>query len=110
MAGRNILRFMKKICGSGWLVLVLSANLYAQQGPFDPEMLPGTLRASGKVHFVSIDGAFQAANTNWLPCLRILTGGDQVTEPVTVGGHTGVQVGGIKFNAADESYPVWANQ
>lgn len=101
---------MKKLCGSALLILVLAANLCAQPGPFDAETLPPTLRATGQVHFVSIDGAFQAANTNWLPSLKILTGGDHVTEPVTIGGHTGVQIGGIKFNTADESYPVWANQ
>jgi len=92
------------------LILILAANLHAQSGPFDPEALPGCIRATGQVHFVSIDGAFTAPNTNWLPCLKILTGGDQVTTPVTIGSHTGVQVGGIKFNTADDSYPVWASQ
>ncbi len=101
---------MKKICYCGWLALTLTAKLYAQNGPLNPEALPPSIAASRKVHFISIDGVFQAANTNWLPSLKMRTGGDQVTEPVTVGGHTGVKVGGIKFNTADELYPFWAEQ
>ena len=76
----------------------------------NPEVLPPTINATKQVHFVSIDGAFTAPNTNWLPCLKTLTGGDQVTEPVTIGGHTGVEVKGVKFNNADSEYPFWASQ
>jgi hypothetical protein len=101
---------MKKPVMSALLTLALAANLFAQSGPFNPEALPVSVRPAGKVHFVSIDGAFQAPATNWLPSLSILTGGDQVTQPVTIGGHTGVQVMGIKFNTADDQYPVWANE
>ncbi len=93
---------------AAWFLFALLANLSAQTGPFDAEKLPPTLRADSKVHFVSLDAAFQAPNTNWLPCLKILTGNDHVTQPVTIGGHTGVEVAGIKFNTADEQYPVWA--
>jgi hypothetical protein len=96
-------------CGV-FLVFTLTANLYAQGGALDPESLPSSIRADAKVHFVSIDDAFNAPNTNWLPCLKILTGGDHTTEPVTVGGHTGVKVDGIKFNTADEHYPFWADK
>ncbi len=101
---------MIKIRGAILVLLFLTANLHAQTGPPDPEKLPATLRPDRRVHFVSIDGAFTAPNTNWLPSLSILTGGDQVTESITNGSHTGVEVKGVKFNTADDQYPVWADQ
>ena len=42
--------------------------------------------------------------------MKILTGGDHPTEPITIGGHTGVKVNGVKFNTADELFPTWANE
>lgn len=82
----------------------------AKKGPFNPEALPPTINADKKVHFISIDGAFTAPNPNWTPNLKTLTGGDHTTQPVTIGGHTGVQVMGIKFNNADDLYPLWAQE
>ncbi|MDB6125815.1 MAG: hypothetical protein JWQ71_4808 [Pedosphaera sp.] len=97
-----------------WFVFVLfllSVNaLYAQKESLDSEKLPATIRPDKKVHYVSIDGAFKPANTNWHASLKILTGGDHTTEAVTVDGHSGVKVSGIKFNTADELYPFWAGQ
>ncbi|MCA1596024.1 MAG: hypothetical protein LC772_06330, partial [Chloroflexi bacterium] len=42
--------------------------------------------------------------------LKILTGGDQPTVPVTAGGHRAVKVAGFKFNTADDQYNTWANE
>jgi hypothetical protein len=100
---------MKKICACILSLLVTATALRAQSSAPDPETLPASIRPELKVHFVSIDSAFTAPNTNWTPCLSILTGGDQVTQPVTIGGHSGVQVMGIKFNTADDQYPIWAS-
>ncbi len=91
-------------------LIFLSVNLRAQKAPLDPEALPPTIQPSKQVHFISIDGAFQPPNTNWFPCLKTLTGGDHTTDPVTVGGHSGVKVMGIKFNNADSSYAFWADK
>jgi hypothetical protein len=102
---RNMRRI---ICAFGFLAL--AANIFAQSEPFDPESLPPTIDPARKAHFVSIDGAFRAPNGNWLPCLKTLTGGDHTTEPVTVGGHTGVKVDGIKFNNADTNFAFWADK
>ncbi len=88
-------------------LVFLTANLPAQN---NPEALPPSIQPAKKVHFISIDSAFKAPNTNWLPCLKTLTGGDHATEPVTIGGHEGVKVSGIKFNNADESYAFWADK
>lgn len=101
---------MKNICFLVSLLAFLSTKLAAQNASLDPESLPPSINPAMKVHFVSIDGAFKAANTNWSPCLKTLTGGDHTTQPVTIGGHTGVKVSGIKFNTADESYAFWADK
>src|SRR5580704_9549497 len=98
---------MKTVWPTVLFSIVLATNLTAQN---NPEALPPSIKPSGKVHFVSIDGAFKPANTNWLPCLKILTGGDHTTEPVTIGGHEGVKVSGIKFNTADASFAFWADK
>jgi len=90
--------------------LALAGNIHAQKGPFDPEPLPPTINPACQVHFVTIDGLFQAPNSNWLPCLETLTGGDHTTAPVTVGGHTGVSVSGIKFNNAASAFAFWADK
>ncbi len=82
----------------------------AKKGPFSPEKLPPTLDLTRKVHFVSIDSAFTAPADTWTPCLHVLTGADHITEPITVGGHTGVQVTGIKFNTVDDQFTLWANE
>ncbi|MEO6036649.1 MAG: hypothetical protein ABIQ35_15470 [Verrucomicrobiota bacterium] len=95
------------------LLLFLFCNLIAARAelsPPDPEQLPTRIDASKKVHFVSIDHAFQPANSNWIESLKILTGADHVTEPVKVGGHEGVRVMGVKFNTADARYQTWADQ
>jgi len=82
----------------------------AKNGPFDPEKWPPTIDLSRKVHFISIDGMLASPGDNWTANLKILTGGDHPTEPVTVGGHTGVRIAGFKFNTADELYPLWAKE
>ncbi len=98
------------------LLLLITALLFSfvrsSEGapPLDPEKLPPTIASNKVVHFVSVDDAFQPANSNWVSSLKILTGADHVTEPVTVGGHRGLKVMGIKFNTADSKYQTWANQ
>ena len=81
-----------------------------KRGPFNPEKLPPTLDLTRKVHFVSVDSAFTAPADTWAPCLHVLNGADHITEPIIAGGHTGVQVMGIKFNNADDQFTFWANE
>lgn len=85
-------------------------SLFSQTKPLDPEKFPPGVNALKKVHFISVDDAFKPANTNWIASLKILTGGDHATESVTVGGHHGVRVMGIKFNTADSQYSTWAQE
>ena len=94
-------------------VLIAGKNPGNAQGPFSPDVWPPTLDLSKTVHYVSVDNAFSPPAPNWTPNLKILTGGpgsDHITDPVTVGGHTGVQVMGIKFNTADDHFATWANE
>ncbi len=92
------------------LFVGVMARPAAKTGPFSPEAWPPTIDATKKVHFISVDGALGPANDNWTPNLKILTGGDHPTEPVTIGGHTGVRIAGFKFNTADDQYPIWAGE
>lgn len=97
-------------------LLLLPGLLYARsgprtaRGPFSPEAWPPTLDPTKKVHYISIDNALTPPSANWTSNLKILTGGDQPTESVTVGGHTGVRVAGFKFNTADDQFSLWANE
>ena len=99
-----------KIFSALILVAFATLNLAAQTVPQNPEKLPTTINPAKKVHFVSIDQQFEPANSNWVASLKTLTGGDHTTEPVTIGGHTGVRVMGMKFNTADTQFQTWASQ
>lgn len=95
------------------LLAIGSKSLCADRGPhgpFNPEKWPPTLDLTRKVHFISIDGALTPPTPDWTPNLMVLTGADHVTEAVTVAGHTGVRVVGIKFNTADDQYTFWAGE
>jgi hypothetical protein len=100
---------MKKLCLFLFLVCLAQISTAKPVRP-DPEKLPTTINAAKKVHFISIDNAFQPANSNWAASLKILTGGDHATEAVDIGGHKGVRVMGIKFNTADTKFQTWASQ
>lgn len=104
---------MKRAMLAGAMVLSLvgaAAGQGPRRGPFDPEAWPPTIDATKKVHFISVDNALKPPSDNWLPNLKILTGGDHPTEPVKVGGHDAVRIAGMKFNTADDQYPFWADQ
>jgi hypothetical protein len=91
-------------------LLAGAINLHAQTGPFDPEAWPPTKAADKKVHYVSVDSAFAPVSGTWLADeLNILSGGDQITQAITIGGHTGVKVTGNYFNVADQMFDEWAD-
>src|SRR5438552_12648010 len=94
------------------LPLLLGGNysISAQTGPFSPEDWPATKDPAKKVHYVSVGSAFTPVGADWLPDeLQILSGGDQVTGPITIGGHDGVKVLGTYLNIADPMYSDWAD-
>ncbi|MBN1420341.1 MAG: hypothetical protein JXP34_16290 [Planctomycetes bacterium] len=91
------------------LSLCQGSALFAQ-GPYDPEDWPLPFDETRIVHYVSTDSMFPPAGPSWIENgLQILTGGDQVTEAITIGGHNGVQVTGSYLNVKDPNYAEWAD-
>lgn len=81
----------------------------AQTGPFPPENWPTTRDASKRVHYVSLDDALSPPGATWEPTLSVLTGGDQVTQDITIGGYRGKKVTGSFLNIADSAFTTWAD-
>lgn len=105
---------MKITCFSLWLVAFAAGTLVlkAQTTPFSPDDWPATKKSDKKVHYVNVDPdqAFAPVSDNWLAdSLQILSGGDQGTAPITIGGHTGVKVTGSYLNIADTAFQEWAD-
>ena len=95
----------------GVLCLVLvSATLVAQTGPFDPENWPTTVNPAMKVHYVVTDATLAPPGGTWLEAtLQALTGGDQTTTDLTIGGHQAKKVTGNYLNIADVEFGEWAD-
>lgn len=102
---------MKKqiVLTSLWLAAV-SCVLQAQTGPFDPANWPETADAAKIVHFVTTDGTLAPLGDSWIQGgMKILSGGDQQTESVNIGGYTGLRVTGSYLNVSDGDYIEWAD-
>lgn len=78
-------------------------------GPYDPDQWPSVADPNKTVHFVSTDNIFPALGAGWTSTLNILSGGDQVTSPVTLRGRTGLKALGNYVNTADNSFTEWAD-
>jgi len=94
------------------LFLAASAlGVSAQTNAPDPEAWPPTIDTNKTVHYISVDGAFSPPSASWISGdLQILSGGDQITSPITIGGHRGLGTIGQYLNIADSDYTVWANE
>lgn len=92
------------------LTLALVGILHGQEGPFPPDAWPPTVDADKTVHFVSVDFDLEGLNGNWDESLTVLSGGDQVTVPVNIGGYEGLRATRNYLNIADFDYPVWEDQ
>jgi hypothetical protein len=80
------------------------------QGPFPPEQWPASADPNKVVHFVSVGDALAPLSANWLTGnMQILSGGDQVTTPIQIGGFNGLKVTGNFLNIADNDYTEWAD-
>jgi len=88
----------------------VATSCLAQTGPFDPDQWPATVDSSKVVHYVVTDGGLEPPDVYWVENLNILTGGDQVTEDFSIGGHTGKKVTGSFLNVADADYWQWADE
>lgn len=91
------------------LVWILGAlRVAAQTGPFDPENWPATKKANSTVHYTLVDGGLEAPSGTWLENeLILLSGGDQATTEISIGGHRGLKVIGNYLNIADKSFEFW---
>ena len=95
------------------VILVTAWSCYsagAQTGPFDPEQWPTTIDASKPVHYFVSDAGLTPPGAAWLPNqLQILSGGDQGTVDVTIGGHLAKRATDNYLNVADSAYAEWAD-
>jgi hypothetical protein len=89
-------------------LLATCARLFAQ-GPHDPDQWPSVANPNSIVHFVSTDNSLGALGAGWTPTLAILSGGDQVTSPVTLRSRMGLKVLGNYLNTADSGFTEWAD-
>jgi len=94
------------------LLSLVLPTLRAQQAPFSPEAWPATVDKNAKVHYVSVAETLAAPNANWTPSLQILSGGDQLTSDIEIGGFAGKKVTGNYLNTADTDggYVEWADK
>jgi hypothetical protein len=95
--------------------LALTAGLLTpalgQEGPFDTEQWPPTVDPNALVNYVVTDAGLDAPSGNWLSgALLILSGGDQETEDVTIGGHTGKRATAGHLNVADTEFTMWGDE
>jgi hypothetical protein len=101
---------MKKTPVTTILFGLIAMVASAQTAP-DPEAWPSSIDSTKTVHYVSVDDAFTPPSGSWTAGgLQILSGGDQVTSPIRIGGHNGLVVSSQYLNIADPDYPVWADQ
>lgn len=103
---------MKTSCAFALAALCfgVASSCLAQTGPFDPDQWPATVDSSKVVHYVATDGGLEPPDVYWTGNLNILTGGDQVTDDFSIGGHTGKKVTGSFLNVADADYWEWADE
>lgn len=91
---------------------VLLNLLHAQEGPFPPESWPVSINKNVTVHFVTVGDSLPAPNGNWIPSLQFLSGGDQQTADLQIGGYPAKKVTGNYLNTADTDggYAEWADK
>ena len=100
---------MKSILRHTSIALSLVACLCVARAQFSPDDWPTPKDPTKKVHYVVTDGGLTAPSENWTEAaLTVQTGGDQVTEDFTIGGHTGKKVLGNNLNVADALSTEWA--
>ena len=80
------------------------------QGPFPPDQWPASADPSKTVHYVSVGDTFSPLSENWITGnMQILSGGDQVTSPIQIGGFAGLKATSNYLNIADPDYAEWAD-
>jgi len=89
--------------------VILAPYVNAQEGPFSPDNWPKTVDSTAVVHFVDTESLLSPPGDEWMEDeLRVLTGGDQVTTKIEIGGFNAFKSNG-HLNIADASYKQWAD-
>ena len=94
------------------LALAGGVGVHAQVvGPFDPLQWPASADPNSVVHYISVDpSAFTPLGPAWLDTgMTILSGGDQITMPITIGCLPGTKVIGNYLNISDLNFTEWAD-
>ena len=92
------------LCASLW-----AGGLLFAAGPFDPDQWPSVADPNKVAHDISTDGGIAPLGAGWSDTLSILSGGDQLTSPITLRGHQGLKVVDNYLNPADTGFPEWAD-
>ncbi|MDA7660638.1 hypothetical protein N8702_02910, partial [Verrucomicrobia bacterium] len=104
---------MKKLSLNVSMLLLLGViGTMAQEGPFSPEDWPETVDPSKEVHYVVTDpdASFEPAGNLWFEGdLQVMSGGDQATRSVVIGGFNGTRTLGSYLNVADAFYFDWGD-
>src|SRR2546425_7427003 len=96
---RNLMKSKLLICS---LIMILGfANHLFAAGPYPATNWPPTIDATKKVHFMVVDGIFDAPNSNWTNSLLLANGGDQAYVTVCSAGFTAAKATSTFVNVAD---------
>ena len=101
---------MKNLLKLSSLWFLMIGVAWAQQGPFPVDAWPPTVNKTVNVQYVSVADTLAALNDRWLPNLSILSGGDQETVDIQIGGFPAKKVTGNNLNVADlnQGFTQWA--
>lgn len=107
----NLRPFLALACLGG-AFFSFSFSTEAQVGPFDPGSWPGTAKADKAVHFVTVPteglASLEPLSDSWIQGgMTLLSGGDQSTTDLTIGGFSGKRTTDNYFNVADRDYVFW---
>lgn len=81
---------------------------HAQVGPFSPDDWPATIDPDSEVHYVTIGEPLDSPGPLWFDGdLSILSGGDQSTAALTIGGKEGIKASATYLNFADAFFEDW---
>ncbi|MFT4639658.1 MAG: hypothetical protein ACI8T1_002983 [Verrucomicrobiales bacterium] len=90
------------------LVLVLAMTAArSQDGPFPPDAWPTSADGNKLVHFTTADFSMDGLGAGWEETLTVLSGGDQQTTPINIGGFEGLKATSNYLNIADLDYEPW---
>lgn len=92
------------------LTPVASARGLVVSGPFPLDQWPASLNKSNVVHYVSVGDLFAPPSGTWVTGnMKLLSGGDQNTTDLKIGGFDGLKVVGNYLNTADSDFATWAD-